>query len=508
MILPPRDPAALFGEDALVDLKSLKRAYARLLRLHKPEVDPEGFQIVQAAYAEATARIEAGNSAAEVAPARSADDWARWLREGDLTVAGLRAELALHPGDAAAVVTELAVEGALDPDSIRSRLVRLLVGGAPGPYAYAAARIAFGLDGSLALGGWPELAAELRRGEYATPVDVARLDALLDARESAAAWAHWQEVGVGLAAALPDVAFGRYEILLGMASWTVPDADLEAQLTWLQDVHLRLDEERRERLERTVLVNLACRRSAEDPQVPRALVAAVQAVYGADGSLSAEGVLMDFWTLRHAEPKLAELLERLAGPHPMLVTACDRVMLHVTGRLAFYEGKIPALGDRSELIAELEGVEAEMRRRVAHDRLQREQQALDAQRSTEPGGGVLILIFLGGTAALLLAKGIGALALFLALKWWHSEQGKSKGFPVVEAAGPPEADQIWARQSCFAMQRRHGAWLHELAVIADTLNLRHVGVAIDQMFNFRWNDLLAIDASHIRRAGFPRPEGA
>lgn len=508
MILPPRDPEALFGAEALVDLKSLRRAYARLLRLHRPESDPEGFQIVQAAFTEATARIEAKSAAPESAPERTVEEWTRWLREGDLTLASLRAELALHPGDAAAVVTALAVEGALDPDSVRSRLVNLLTGGSPGPYAYAASRIAFGLDGTLALEGWPELALELRRGEYGTPVDVARLDALLAAHEIDAAWAHWNEVGAGLVAAIPQIAFERYELLLGMASWTVPEAELEAQLAWLQDVHVNLDDEHRERLERTVLVNLACRRSAADSRVPRALVECVQSVYGADGSLSAEGVLAAFWTLRLTEPKLADLLDRLTGPHPMLVTACDRVLLHVSGRMAFYDGKIPALGDRVELIGELEAVEAEMRRRVAHDRLMREQAALDAQRGTPPGVGVLMLVLFFGLVAALLTKGAGAFALILGVRWWFSEQNAAPVSLVVEAAMLPEADQAWARQQCFAMQRRHGAWLHELAVIADTLNLRHAGLAIDQMFTFRWNDLLAIDAAHLRRAGFPRPESA
>ncbi|GDX79667.1 hypothetical protein LBMAG42_14780 [Deltaproteobacteria bacterium] len=509
MILPPRDPVALFGDEALVDLKALRRAYARLLRLHKPESDPEGFQIVQAAFTEATARIEAGNAAPAPAPARTAEDWTRWLREGDLTLASLRAELALHPDDATSVVMELATEGALDPDSVRSRLVRLLVGGSPGPYAYAASRIAFGIDSRLALGGWPELAAELRRGEYGTPIDVARMDALLAAREIDAAWAHWKDVGAGLVAAIPQVAFGRYELLLGMASWSVPEAELEGQLAWLQDVHLPLGDEHRERLERTVVVNLACRRSAADPRVPRALVECVQSVYGVEGSLSAEGVLLAFWTLRSAEPKLAEVLDRLAGPQPMLVTACDRTLMHVTGRIAFYEGKVPAVGDRAELIGELEAVDVEMRRRAAHDRLMREQAAADARRRQEPSAALLVVLVLAGLAMAAFTKGVGTFAAILAVRWWMAEHAKFKAIPVeVEAMPLPEADQAWARQMCFAMQRRHGAWLHELAVIADTLYLRHVSVAIDQMFLFRWNDLLAIDAAHLRRAGFPRAESA
>lgn len=134
MTLPPRDPALLFGEEALQDTKLLRKAYARLLRTLGAESNPEGFVILQAAYAEAQARAAAPTTPprAETEPAAggtaewSDREWSIWLRESERSVEELRAELERHPGESAAAVLGLAVDGALAPDGVRAALVDLL----------------------------------------------------------------------------------------------------------------------------------------------------------------------------------------------------------------------------------------------------------------------------------------------------------------------------------------------------------------------------------------------
>lgn len=59
-----RSPRELFG-DAVEDEAALKRAYARLLREHRPDEDPEGFAAVRRLYEQARADLAAGR----VAPA-------------------------------------------------------------------------------------------------------------------------------------------------------------------------------------------------------------------------------------------------------------------------------------------------------------------------------------------------------------------------------------------------------------------------------------------------------
>jgi len=41
---------ALLGVDSLATPKQIRRAYLRLVKRHKPEQDPEGFQRIRQAY--------------------------------------------------------------------------------------------------------------------------------------------------------------------------------------------------------------------------------------------------------------------------------------------------------------------------------------------------------------------------------------------------------------------------------------------------------------------------
>lgn len=507
MTLPPRDPVLLFGEEALGDMKALRRAYARLLRTHGPEKDPEGFAVVQAAYAEACARLEAGPAEpAAPAPAEAwaAAEWGTWLRSALRTPEALREELARHAGEPAANVMVLATEGAAEPETVRGRLVQLLQRGNPGTHAYAAARIAFGLDGRLALEQWPSLSAELRGCAYVTPVDVARLDALLTANAIPEAWAHWQAVGPHLMATLAEVATDRYNELLGMAAWVVPEPELHAQRAWVQDVHLDLSDAVRDRLDRVVLVNLAVRRSAADPSANPNVVRAVQEAYGSQGNTRPEGVVAALLELHDSTPDLPRVLDGLAGHHPMLVAACERLLLMASGRLAFNEGRVFQPGDWTELAEELKGVEMGLEER-ATESSRRVWSVLAAQRRAwerswkwwaaatfVAGSGMLVWPILG------IVAGPALLGLIGTLTQRPSEAPVNP--PRIECA---EVDLAWARARCFELQARHGAWLHELALLSEGSGLHHVGLALDGCFRNRWHDLLALRPAHLRRARHP-----
>lgn len=76
-------PAALFGEEALADRRALKRAYARLVRAHPPEADPEVFQHIRRLYEEAVEALQRATPSSRVV----VDDA---LPETDAIVDGLR----------------------------------------------------------------------------------------------------------------------------------------------------------------------------------------------------------------------------------------------------------------------------------------------------------------------------------------------------------------------------------------------------------------------------------
>ena len=55
-------------EESTASEQEIKRAYAKLLRVHRPDVDPEGFQRIQAAYKSAMAWIASRNAPEELIP--------------------------------------------------------------------------------------------------------------------------------------------------------------------------------------------------------------------------------------------------------------------------------------------------------------------------------------------------------------------------------------------------------------------------------------------------------
>src|SRR6478736_667877 len=67
-------PFDVFGVGADADEKSLKRAYAALVRQHRPDKDPEGFARVQAAYERALAIRQAQSWSSEHSSAPERDD--------------------------------------------------------------------------------------------------------------------------------------------------------------------------------------------------------------------------------------------------------------------------------------------------------------------------------------------------------------------------------------------------------------------------------------------------
>lgn len=67
------DDLEFFGLDADATGRDLKRAYARMLKLHRPDQDPEGFRRVQEAYERLQGRLDGGGERRESSAPRASD---------------------------------------------------------------------------------------------------------------------------------------------------------------------------------------------------------------------------------------------------------------------------------------------------------------------------------------------------------------------------------------------------------------------------------------------------
>jgi hypothetical protein len=67
-----------------------------------------------------------------------------------------------------------------------------------------------------------------------------------------------------------------------------------------------------------------------------------------------------------------------------------------------------------------------------------------------------------------------------------------------------DEDLAWAGSQLSALQTREGAWLHELALLADEGRLQRVGIVVDTCFRRRWHDLLVLGPAHFQRGCHPR----
>lgn len=188
----------------------------------------------------------------------------------------------------------------------------------------------------------------------------------------------------------------------------------------------------------------------------------------------------------------------------MLVAAFDRLLLQVSGRLAFYEGKNFAAADWFELQAGLEEIEAELHRRQGQLRAKLDDihQARLAARRRKLIGWALSTLVLGiGAPWLPLLAPFAVVTLGMLTMVWVET-------PPAPELGPspslsPE-DLGWARAQVEALQTREGAWLHELALLADEGRLQRVGIVVDTCFRRRWHDLLVLGPAHFQRGCHPR----
>lgn len=135
--LDAKTPAALFGDDAMRDARSLKRAYARLVREHPPERDAASFEHIRRLYEQGREQLQEGSARTTVRVASDDDRTVQQIVD-DLDPDRWRDSVqALHAlarsGDMEALVTGYSIMAAVDPEAALAWAMDLLdVTGAEG----------------------------------------------------------------------------------------------------------------------------------------------------------------------------------------------------------------------------------------------------------------------------------------------------------------------------------------------------------------------------------------
>jgi hypothetical protein len=486
----PTDPERLFGAEALTDLRALRRAYARLLREHGPENDPAGFQVVNAAYEAARARLEAPPtepvSAIADPPSRDAEAWTAWLRADATSIDAVRDELARSPHDARAGLLRLAAEAALDPDATAElALVELARRRIP---SYVVGRIAMALDPRLATDGWDRWSADPRASDGSDGLGVARLDALVHERAWTTAWAHWRAIGPHLVLSSPAEALRRYALLLGVMAWRLPIEAVRAERLWIHDAEFAFDLDALRSFDARLRRTLDARASLEASDVAPPVRSALARLLGGDGVIGHADAVITLARMRDGLVDPRAELERMSRFNPDVVHALVDPVLLVSGR-ARHLRRIAPLPPRDDVAAALVGLQGGL---VAR------------KNAAETAGGAWTSVTIVGLLAAMIAiiglmvlVGRWAAILFFFVLLWYSRVADRTSL------GLTPADHAWADAECLRILREHGVWAHELAAAGSAIP--ELGSALDRLMRDPWADLLALDVRHAHRALLVEP---
>lgn len=489
-----RTAAELFGE-AMGDPRALKRAYARLIREHGPETDPEAFQHIRALY---EAALAAPAAEAEAAPSSPVDALlAGWETDPDETLRAL-GQLA-EEGDDRAAEAAVGLAAALRPDRVESLLDALFALPRRQPVAVRLAQAVLHFDAGLLPPEAPTrwVAGCVERGA-ATRLSAFHIDLLLDRARLAEAWSAWTTYEAMLATAAPEIWTQAFFRVFCTAGFDVVPLD-----PWWERIHdarLGLSEEAHEAAIRLLCVLEAWRTSTADPAM-LPVTAHIRAASSFDGVATTLALVA-----LAAEPGRREALGHATHVHPGLVGFLARRLDQVTRRN-------PTLwaADRGEAVpvpelpvAALAGL---LQGEIAAERIRRARDAEELAWQKRRSIHQLALVFslaaaivgfgtFGGDMSPILGWTF-LIAVVVPAVWSQRRLGlrvgqlEAEGRPPWAEAEAARAAELLARAVPFC--REHALWLHEVAFGA-------TGAApIDDLLADPLSDLEVISTAHLRR---------
>lgn len=482
----PLDAArALFG-DAMADRKLLRRAYARLIRQHPPDSDPERFQEIRAAYELALEHL---------------DNPERALEAGDTSVADGVA--ALTPETFDATLARLAEQANADPDAGHTALFLVQATRPDGVLEWLVERRTAGLaDGALIymLAALLDVRPTLARSSTldalvagVAPGEVVRLEAYRarafirdDALEEG--FALWRTCEGGLRATLAQVWCYVADAILFFAAERAPDDVLATIEVALEDVQLGLGEIEHADLSESLLRARALRALAADPSIPDSMPVALRlgqrtAPIGAfSAARQCRFALED-----HGDGDLDRGVLRLSLAHPTAYRILRGIELDMTDRYRFENGWIDQSVPPESLPDELSALIGD----VVTPRPERLTRG-HAWGISMVVGAALALVAHMVDAGWVLATLIGGIATWTLDEWLQARFGRPE---------PPSLPEIADRFD--SLQRTYGLWRHELAA-----GLVHAGVEVpmevwQHLGDDQNADLRCLSASHGYRVSVP-----
>lgn len=403
----------LFGADALGDVRSLKRAYARMVRRYTPEAEPEAFAHIRGLYEHARAVLEAGGTLADFEAEGEDDDEASdEIPPPVLALAellGVEREMLEQIGWTA-IAYGLWNNGAeADADAIEAALLDL-----------------------------PEAPRASARGQWLTAIAAAQ------PQRAAAMWRDWQP-----RLADHEARARVLHLAVERLRWGLTPDEIEAELHDMQRASHPYDEETAQNVSVDLYAALAVAEAEGD--VPPLVLDAIRRGHG-HGPLPACEALRD---LNASDLDLRRALPRIERTHPGVRAAVYQMYEDASRhRVAtWYWARTGEPAEAPDAAYVTEAVEAA----VAVAEREKLPRLLDRLKDAAPALGAAALIygalrFMAGEAAGAIALGFSVGVSGWAVRWWRRRFGA--GRPLAADIGP------WRRM--FARCGEQGIWPREV----------------------------------------------
>ena len=473
---PLDDAIELFGEETLTDRKALRRAYARLVKLHPPDGDAEAFQRVRDAFEAAKEALENPDAAAP-----DASDVLDALVDG-LTPEQLDADLrrieALAHHARGAALTALFLVQATRPAEVLEWITELRQRGLPDDAMLTLLTAVLELRPTLGTAPLCGALALTLTGAHAATLNGHRARAGVRQDDPQPGFELWRSHELTLRTFDPPTWVHVADAILFFAAERTPDDILDGIERAIEDVGLDVDEQ----AHRDLVIGLRQARTlmtlVEDPDIPDALPDALRRGQrtSAPGMFSALRQAGEDLTT-YGDGSLSDGVQRFALVHPAAYEMLRDLEARLTGGRQFHQqwadaGEPPYVPD--ETVADLLSQTVET--------LSRTREALWK------------ILFYGRYPALLLWAILSAPGLLVFIAVMLATHLTFLGFKPVFLR-PLSDDEDWL-DTCADLQRTYGLWRHEVIVGLQLADREVPDTVLDALFDDQEADLRCLSAAH------------
>lgn len=504
-------PEALFGE-AVRDAVALRRAYARLVRLHGPETDPDGFRQVRRLYEAAVAALAtrpddtaealaSDGAVAEAAPSSQEEAWVD-AKLADATEQTLPAlldmleERALAQRSGPALLATVGLAEAIAPTRTVGILARVNARWGLSTATAAVVELAVQSRSAIVLDPeWSELVEAVEDPTVRARLMLSELRTHLARRRPAATWARWEAWEGFLRTHAADGWAQLLGPILHTSAWEASEAAIARWIERVRAADVPLDDQAVFQLTARLCDVLDWRRAAADPAVAPDLLRAAREVSLADDHERLV-LLRDF-----AERDFGSRILDLEGTHPGLAAMVHRAVESATGRAAALASWSRESGPDAQ---DLPPEPARLQAAGCLQRLEESRRSADeeARRRVEAGDGQALRWALA--AGLAVAGGVGLAKGPWTATGFIAAAATCLYFAFRRSVAAPStlqrdasADRAEVRTAILDAARQDGLWVHEVA--AAVAGERTLPPVFDDLLAAPFSDLEVLEDAHLHR---------